>query len=124
MQELEQLEAAAVVTTLSSTSLSQVFYDGRVAQPARDKSRGIAYTKTHLEVDHALAWPRSPASSRPCTSSRRRAVLHGGTRLNTPIKPAIDLGATHLIVVALHSPRLGEASDEDKRPDLVDGASS
>jgi NTE family protein len=123
LRELDQLEAAAVVTTLSTTSLSQVFYDGRMAQPAGSKRRGLAYTKTHLDVDHVLASAAIPSVFPPVYVESAGAWYYdGGTRLNTPIKPALDLGATHLIVVALHSPRLDEVSDEDRKPDVVDGA--
>ncbi len=118
-----QLEAAAVVATLSSTSLSEVFYDGRPASPPRDKRRGIAYTKTKLDADHVLASAAIPSVFPPVyVESQRKWYYDGGTRLNTPIKPALKLGATHLIVVALHSPRLDETSNEDAKPELIDGA--
>ena len=118
-----QLEAAAVVATLSSTSLSEVFYDGRPATPPRDKRRGIAYTKTKLDADHVLASAAIPSVFPPVyVESQRKWYYDGGTRLNTPIKPALKLGATHLIVVALHSPRLDETSNEDAKPELIDGA--
>src|SRR5436305_1584226 len=44
----------------------------------------------------------------------------GGTRLNTPIKPALALGAQRLIVVGLNS--LSRAPTRDRRPDLFDAA--
>ncbi len=118
-----QLEAAAVVATLASTSLSEVFYDGRAAKPRRDPRRGIAYTKTKLGVDHVMVSAAIPSVFPPVyVESRERWYYDGGTRLNTPIKPALKLGATHLIVVALHSARLDETSNEDAKPDLIDGA--
>jgi NTE family protein len=118
-----QLEAAAVVATLASTSLSEVFYDGRVATPPRDKRRGIAYTKTKLDVDHVMASSAIPSIFPPVyVESQGRWYYDGGTRLNTPIKPALKLGATHLIVVALHSAQLDETSNEDAKPALIDGA--
>jgi NTE family protein len=65
------------------------------------------------------AFPAVEVSDPP---GARGWYFDGGTRLNTPIKPALKLGATHLIVIALHSPRLDETSNEDARPALIDGA--
>jgi NTE family protein len=44
----------------------------------------------------------------------------GGTRLNTPVKPALALGAQRLIVIGLNS--LARAPAADRRPDLFDAA--
>ena len=118
-----QLESAAVVATLAATSLSRVFHDSRSATPKDSARRGIAYKQTSLEVDHVLASAAIPSVFPPVYVEAEDAWYYdGGTRLNTPIKPAIDLGATHLIVVALHSPQLGKVSGEDVRPVLIDGA--
>jgi NTE family protein len=56
----------------------------------------------------------------------------GGTRLNTPIKPALKLNAKRLIIVALNSPWLANPAGKvthkfasrDKGPAAVDGAAS
>ena len=45
----------------------------------------------------------------------------GGTRLNTPIKPALKLEAQRLIVIGLNS--VSPAPKSRKRPDLFDGSS-
>ena len=44
----------------------------------------------------------------------------GGTRLNTPIKPALKLGADRVIVLGLNS--VAPAPNSPERPDLFDGA--
>ena len=50
----------------------------------------------------------------------------GGTRLNTPIKPALDLGVDRVVVVATHAPfRRPEQKPADggrARPDFADAA--
>lgn len=122
----KRIEAAAVVATRASTSLSQVFYDGRGVRPTDNKRRGIGYARTRIGVDHVRASAAIPSAFPPVRVTDPPAVeawyYDGGTRLNTPIKPAIDLGATHLIVVALHCTSLGKFSRDDKEPELLDGA--
>src|SRR5207245_5852701 len=44
----------------------------------------------------------------------------GGTRLNTPIKPALALGADRVVVIALNSLR---SAGKRGRPEALDGAS-
>ncbi len=123
---LKRLEAAAVVATFASTSLSQVFYDGRGKHPEDDDRRGVAYTNTKLEVEHVLASAAIPSVFPPVyverPAEKQGWYYDGGTRLNTPIKPAIALGATHLIVLSLHSLCLGETPPVNPEPELMDGA--
>ena len=121
-----RLAAAAVVATRASTSLSVVFCDTAGEPPPADMRRGITYEKTaRLGVDHVLASAAIPAAfpaievSDP--ASARGWYFDGGTRLNTPIRPALDLGAERLIVVALHSPWFGAAPDNSRRPQVLDG---
>lgn len=121
-----RLAAAAVVATRASTSLSVVFCDSAGEPPPADMRRGITYEKTAaLGVDHVLASAAIPAAFPAVEVSdppnARGWYFDGGTRLNTPIRPALDLGARRLIVVALHSPRFGDAPAESGRPQVLDG---
>ena len=52
----------------------------------------------------------------------RRWYFDGGTRLNTPIKPALELGARRVIVVALNSLAPRSQPPRERRPDVLDGA--
>ena len=52
----------------------------------------------------------------------RRWYFDGGTRLNTPIKPALALGARRLIVIALNSLAPARNSRGGRQPDALDGA--
>jgi NTE family protein len=47
----------------------------------------------------------------------------GGTRLNTPIKPALKLGADRVIVIGLNSISHARVPNGGAPPDLFDGAS-
>jgi NTE family protein len=119
-----RLMAAAVVATSGRTSRSVVFHDGRPS-PANDVRRGIFYVKTQLTEDHVrasaaipLLFPAVPIDE----PGGRRWYFDGGTRLNTPIKPALELGAKRVIVIALNSLSPARGDVRGKRPDALDGA--
>jgi NTE family protein len=131
------LSSAAVVATRAATSLSVVFHDSFNQRPDSDERRGIAYPPTELQVDHVMASAAIPTIFPAVSVSDGRPEIDGwywdgGTRLNTPIKPALELGAGRLIVIALNSPWLGapkntrtpKYSSDDKGPAAVDGAAS
>jgi NTE family protein len=114
------------VATRASTSLSVVFCDTAGEPPPADQRRGITYEKTTaLGVEHVLASAAIPAAFPAIEVSdppgARDWYFDGGTRLNTPIRPALDLGARRLIVIALHSPRLGDVRGPSARPQVLDG---
>jgi NTE family protein len=121
------VRAAAVVVTRASSSLSVVFCDTAGELPATDARRGIAYRRTErLDVDHVLASAAIPGAF-PAVAvagddGRSDWYYDGGTRLNTPIRPALDLGAKRVIVIGLHPPRIVEgATGETARPQVLDG---
>jgi NTE family protein len=122
--ERGHLAAAAVVATSGTTSLSVVFHDGG-RNPPPDRRRGIQYVSSELNEDHVRASAAIPLLF-PAVAVRvdgtRRWYFDGGTRLNAPIKPALELGARRLIVIALNA--LGPHRDEveQPRPDALDGA--
>jgi NTE family protein len=119
------VEAAGVVATSALTSRSVVFHHGGVS-PARDEKRGIDYVAARLDSEHVRASAAIPgvfpavhvASPEPA----RGWYWDGGTRLNTPIKPVLALGAERVVVIALNSmaPAPEQLADES-RPDLFQG---
>lgn len=118
------LDAAAVVATSAATSTSVVFHDGG-PDPEVDARRGIEYVRTELTVDHVRASAAIPVlfpAVQIGSDSGGHWYFDGGTRLNTPIKPALELGARGVIVIALNSiaPRLPQ--QREQRPDALDGA--
>jgi len=122
--EAGHLTAAAVVATSGETNLSVVFHDGG-PEPEADTRHGIRYVKTRLAEDHVQASAAIPVLF-PAVPIDRDGTRHwyfdGGTRLNTPIKPALALGARRLIVVALNSLAFREERSHERRPDVLDGA--
>ncbi len=121
-----RLDAAAVVATSALTSRSVVFHTG-LESPPPDRLRGIDYVATGLSEDHVLASAAIPAIFPAVHVERPKAArgwyLDGGTRLNTPIKPALELGASRVVVIALNS--LTSVSRQlagERRPDVLEGA--
>jgi len=121
-----RLDAVGVVATSALTGRSVVFHHGRPSPPADDR-RGIDYTPTRLTEDHVLASAAIPGLF-PAVHVERPSVargwyLDGGTRLNTPVKPALKLGAGRVVVIAVNPlsarpPRLAG----EHRPDALEAA--
>jgi NTE family protein len=115
------LKAAAVVATSVERSSSVVFHDGgrRIKE---DHERAIEYEQTQLREVHVRASAAIPSvfpAVRVQTPKARAGWYYdGGTRLNTPIKPALALGGKRVIVIALNSLRSAHMSG---RPEALDG---
>jgi NTE family protein len=118
------LRACAVVATAAHTNRSVVFHDGGPSPPS-DERRGIDYLPTPVIEDHVRASAAIPVVFPGVhvhePEEGRAWYFDGGTRLNTPIKPALKLEAQRLIVVGLNS--VSPAPKSRQRPDLFDGAS-
>jgi NTE family protein len=120
------VDAAAVVATSALTGRSVVFHCG-AARPEADTRRGIDYVPTPLREEHVLASSAIPVAFpaiHVCEPEVARGwYSDGGTRLNTPIKPALALGATRVVVVALSSLAAppGAALAGPEQPDALEG---
>ena len=123
-RENDLLHACAVVATAAHTNRSVVFHDGGPNPPSDDR-RGIDYVPTEICEKHVRASAAIPVAF-PAVEVKEPSesggwYFDGGTRLNTPIKPALALGAERVIVIGLNS--LAPAPASTERPDLFDGAS-
>lgn len=114
------LHAAAVAGTAARTGRTAVFHQGGGAV-ASDERRGIDYLPVDLGVEHVLASSAIPALF-PAVAIDGAWYADGGTRLNTPIKPALELGADRVVVVALNA--TARADFGPGRPDALVGAGS
>lgn len=119
------LVAVAVVATSALTRRSVVFHHGG-GHPKFDARRRIQYVATPLGPQHVLASSAIPAvfSAVHVDDPEDAAgwYVDGGTRLNTPIKPALQLGAKRVVVIGLAS--LADAETRiagDARPDALAG---
>ena len=118
------LDIAAVVCTAGATNLSVVFHDGGEEHEA-DPVRGVEYVRTPLAAQHVLGSAAVPGIF-PAVEVEEGPLpgwySDGGTRLNTPIKPALELGAERVVVVALNALRPRRAPAAAQRPDALEGA--
>ena len=116
-------QAVAVVATQTATALSVAFHDGG-PNVRDDPARGINYLRTRLTLKHVLASAAMPALFRPIwiagPPAGRGWYVDGSTRLNTPIKPALELGIDRLIVIAANTIRPA-AAGRIAPPDIFDG---
>ena len=122
----------AVVATAVTNNRTTVFVDRRSQDPLPplDHSRSIEYVDTSIAVDHVMASAAIPVLfpavhvGHPAAS--RGWYDDGGVRLNTPLKPAVDLGADAVIVIATH-PAIHSHGEElhtdiSQPPDAEDAA--
>jgi NTE family protein len=123
--------AIGVVATSARTGKTVAFVES-ADQKSLHRSRAIAYVQTELQVEHVLASASIPVLWPPTmitTPERAKGwYFDGGTRMNTPIKPLLDLGAERLVIVALESaagPVLARGRDDEQleQPDLGAGIS-
>jgi NTE family protein len=100
------VEAVAVAATSALTGRTVLFHAGG-PNPEHDPVRQIHYVSTRLDGTHVRASGAIPglfpAVLVDAPEHARGWYFDGGTRLNTPIKPALELGAERLVVIGLNS---------------------
>lgn len=124
-----RLDALAVVATSAISARSTVFVEGAASEGIRPApSQEIDYVDAAVDVDlvrASAAIPVAfPAVHLDLPEPFRGWYFDGGTRLNTPIKPALDLGVDRVVVIATHSVNPRDPSNwqtEGSEPDLGDG---
>ncbi|MGO9958151.1 MAG: patatin-like phospholipase family protein [Solirubrobacteraceae bacterium] len=119
--------ALGVVAAPAYGNRSVVFHQGGIPRHREDPLRGIDYVDTpELGPEHILASSAIPALFPAVrVSSPLQAAgwyYDGGSRLNTPIKPALWLGAKRVIVIALNSVAPSRTPAPERQPDFYVGA--
>ena len=121
------VDSLAVVATNAGTDRAVVFVQGREETPVPDATL-VDYVSGPLGDEHVLASAAIPvffSSVRVGGEPDADWFFDGGTRLNTPIKPALDLGVERVVVVATHapfrSPDQTPADSAGASPDFADG---
>jgi len=104
-----RLDAVCVTATEVSTGRAVVFVESqhpRELRWARDPS--LEAKSVHLSAEHALASAAIPGLF-PVVRLGKAYYSDGGLRLNTPLSPALRLGADRVLVIALRHGGSGEA---------------
>ena len=122
------VDALAVVSTSARTERAVVFVQARDDTPVPEATL-VDYVFEPLGDEHVLASAAIPvffSSVRVGPESDPAWFFDGGTRLNAPIKPALDLGVDRVVVVATHAPfrpddEEEQTGDEPASPDFADG---
>lgn len=120
------IDAVAVAATSASSGGTVVFVEAApgVPLPPYDAKRNIRYVATELTVEHVLASAAVPIAFRPVQVPHQQDwYVDGGVRLNTPLKPALQLGCAHLAVVATHPRTWLQQICARPRPDVFRSAS-
>jgi NTE family protein len=122
------VQALAVVATAVRSGRTVGFIEG-MPERALHRSHVIDYIPAWIDHVHLRASAALPVLFPPVRvdtpHEARGWYVDGGTRLNTPIKPALDLGADRIVVVgtdAVITPSHEPGRHEGTPPDLVDGA--
>ena len=127
------VDALCIVATALSTGTSVAFVETRHRAPRARPSDDVRYVRTTLTGDHVRASAAIPLLFPPVKVSQPASAhdhyVDGGTRLNSPIKPALALGAERVIVVgfepfgAAGGPVAGPASPRlaDVAANVIDG---
>ena len=117
------VDAVCVVATLLSTGKPVGFVATQREVPSV-KDNEVRYVKTRLGGEHVRASAAIPVLFPTVEVTAPRAAsghyTDGGTRLNSPIKPAVDLGADKVIVIGFEPVgRAAEHPADARRPPSI-----
>ncbi len=97
------LEAVCVTATQIATGRAVVFTERRDPLPPWASADAIHMQPIRIKPVHALASAAIPALF-PAVRVGARYYADGGLRLNTPLAPAVRLGANRILVIGLSHP--------------------
>jgi NTE family protein len=120
------IDAVALTATDLTHDRTVVHVETRADRPLPpdDTDRGVVYRRTRLGLEHVYASScipfLFPAVELPDEDGQPTWNVDGGVRLNVPLKPALDLGADRLVVVATDTRFRPQASTLGGVPTAVD----
>ena len=120
------VDAVALTSTDLTGDRTVVHVETRpeVELPPDDEDRGVVYRRTRLGLEHVYASSCipfiSPPVDLPDEAGKPSWNVDGGVRQNVPLKPALDLGAERLVVVATDVTSRPQASTAGGVPTTLD----
>jgi len=127
------VDVLAVVATAASNGRTVVFAEGQgemIEDVLKRRSHVVSYAASKIGPEHIRASAAIPIFFPPVRIRSPRTAsgwyIDGGTRLNTPLKPALDLGAHRIVVVGMDAVSEPQAAPHSQAhgepPDFGDGA--
>ncbi len=116
------LDAVAVAASSCATGDAVVFLE--TTRPVPDSKPGVVYAPTRLGPDHLMASSAFPLAfpAQWVEGVAEGWYIDGGIHLNTPLKPAIDLGADRILVIGATPFCIEQAPQQSKPPNVMDGS--
>ena len=116
------LDAVAVAASSCAKGGAVVFLE--TTRPVPMSGPGVAYTPTRLGPEHLMASSAFPLAfpAQWVGGAAKGWYVDGGIHLNTPLKPAIDLGADRILVIGATPWEIGQAPERSKPPNVMDGS--
>jgi NTE family protein len=114
------LDAVAVVASSCNAAEAVAFFES----PVHPRSKqGLHYEETTLGLDHLMASSAFPLAfpARWVEGPGQGWYIDGGVHLNTPIKPAIDFGASRILVIGGTPFNISQPPLKSIPPNLSDG---
>ena len=111
--DLGRIKALAITATEIATGRAVVFVDtpsGKISRWATDRT--VIARPARITPTHALASASLPLVF-PAVRIKHAFYCDGGLRVNTPLAPALRLGADRVLIIGLR--RLVTPEEEDKR---------
>ena len=103
---IDRGDLTALVLTATDVNSGQVvqFIDGTLDPASLEKHKGIRRVYTRIDHRHVLASCAIPFLFPPVNIDGH-PMVDGSLRQNTPIKPALRMGAEHVLVIGTRFPR-------------------
>lgn len=92
------IDAISITATNIATGKLELFIEKRADMPYTGR---YLYHDTKIEVFHAVASAAIPLIF-PAVRIKKNYYMDGGVRMNTPMSPAIQLGAEKILVIGIH----------------------
>ena len=116
------LDAVGVAASSCASGGAVVFLE--TTRPVPISCPGVAYAPTRLGPEHLMASSAFPLAfpAQWVGGAAEGWYIDGGIHLNTPLKPAIDLGADRILVIGATPWDVGQAPYRSEPPNVFDGS--
>jgi NTE family protein len=117
------VDTVGIVASSCATGSATVFLQTHPRVPVPRSGPGVAYVRTRLGFDHLMASSAFPLAFPAQWVEGDGGGWHidGGVHLNTPFKPAIDLGADRVLVIGATPWKIDQQPERSLPTNVMDG---